>query len=205
MSVAEGLHAGGSRAEELGQVVLINEAAKRLLVRSFEINLRSLNAIVQSKRSGGRLRGFDEASSQIRTWSRELHGQLERLVGLGREAVGLASLLLRQQRMVGLLGSAARVSHNREAERALAEAEAALTTHRTALRGTWRRLFGVIDDLNQLGLMACVLSRSAMIEATAADADQRPQLDELTKDFYVKSEEVAAIVRGLSKSAENIS
>ena len=203
MSVT-GLQAVGSRAVELGQVVVINEAAKRLLVRSFEINLRSLNAIVQSKRSGGRLRGFDEASSQIRTWSRELHCQLERLRGLGREAVGLASLLLRQQRMVDLLGPAARGSRNGHADGALATAESALAAHRISLRALWRRLLEAIDDLNQLGLMACVLSRSAMIEATAADAEQRPQLDELTKDFYVKSEEVAAIVRGLSKSAESL-
>ena len=193
--------AAENRAEELGQVVSLNEAAKRLLSRSFEINLRSLNAIVQSKRSDGRLRGFAEASSQIRTWSRELHGQLERLGGLGREAVGLASLFLRQQRTVGLLGPAARSTGHPDAQRALAGAESALASHRASLRAIWRRIADVIDDLNQLGLMACVLSRTAMIEATAAEPAQRAQLQELTREFSLRSDEVVEIVRVLSTSA----
>ena len=100
-NVGEDAMSGGAAtasAGELGQVVSLNEASKSLLTRSFEINLRSLNAIVQSKRSGGRLRGFDDVSSQIRTWSRELHQQLEELGRLGRGAVGLASFLIRNQR-----------------------------------------------------------------------------------------------------------
>jgi len=187
-------------AQELLQVVSLNEAAKRLLTRSFEINLRALNAIVQSKRSGGRLRGFDEASSQVRAWSRELHQQLSRLGGMVRDAVGLASAAISQQRLVALFAAAARQSGNAACARVLTDAEAALARHRTALRGLWRQVVGAVDELNQLGLMACVLSRSAMIEATAADVGQRAQLEELTKDFYVKSEEVVEIVRGLSAS-----
>lgn len=191
-------------AEELGQVVSLNEASKQLLARSYEINLRALNAIVQSKRSGGRLRGFDEASSQIRAWSRELHEQLVRLGAMVREAVGLASASIRQQRTLALFACAARQSQNAACPRVVDAAEAALLVHRTALRWLWRRIVDAVDDLNQLGLMACVLSRSAMIEATAADIDLRPQLEELTRDFYVKSEEVAAIVRALGTSTRSV-
>ena len=86
-------------SSELRRVVELNEAAKALLRQSFEINLRALDAIVQSKRGGGALRGFDEVSSQIRLWSRDLQEKVESLWALGRSAVTSASHLLQTRRV----------------------------------------------------------------------------------------------------------
>ncbi len=192
-----------NNVEDFEQVVSLNEAAKRLLRRSFEINLHALNAIVQSKQSGDRLRGFNEAASQIRAWSGELHTQLERLGSLVREAVVQASRFVKRKHTAGLLLSAVRRSGKQHGTAVVAGCEASLSAHRSELRALWRRIVDAVDDLNQLGLMACVLSRSAIIEATAAEPEQRAQLEEVTKDFYAKSEEVVVIVRGLGKTARS--
>jgi hypothetical protein len=186
--------------DELGPVVALNEAAKGLFQRSFEINLRALDAIVQSKRSGGALRGFDEVSTQIRTWSRELHAMVDGLGALGREAVGLASRFLVERRRGRLIAAAARGSRAVGAAQQLAVVERRLEERQRDLAGMRRRIISKIDDLDQIGLMACVLSRSALIEATAASGAEREQLNHVSRDFYAKSEEVVAIVQSLGKS-----
>ena len=126
-------------------MVNLNEAAKCLLLRSFEINLRALNAIVQSKRCGSRPRGFDEVSSQIRAWSRNLHRQLEGLGVLVRKAVGLASSSIRQQRIAALLAHAKRESHSLDCARVLEVAQTALRTNQSALRSLWQQIVRAVS------------------------------------------------------------
>ena len=190
----------GERQGELNQVVSLNEAAKVLSRCSFEINLRALDAIVQSKRSGRRLRGFDEVSTQMRTWSRELVQQLDELRALSCEALGLASLFIRQRRMTGLMTSALASSAFPGASAMQATVSATLEGRQADLKILWRRIIAAVEGLNLQGMMACVLSRSALIEATSSpDAEQRVQLGHVSQDFYKKSDEVVEIVRALAK------
>ena len=203
MSAASALSMA-SHTEELSQVVALNEASKSLLRHSLEINLHALNAIVQSKQSGERLRGFDEVCGQIRGWSRQLHAQLEALGGLGRDAVLTASGFLRHRRIVALLAAAAAETRRPEIATVVKDAQAALCARQEALRLLWRRIVEAVDDLKQLALMASVLSRSGMIEATAAESAERARLEEVAHDFYVKSEQVVGIVRLLGKSMRDV-
>lgn len=185
---------------QLHRVIDINEAGKSLLLRSFEINLRALDAIVQSKRNGALLRGFDEVSSQIRTWSRQLQGDVERLVQCGLEAVTGASLIIRERRMRRLMAAAAERGDDASARACSEDMQARLARHEAALSQRWRQIGGLVDDLKQLGMMACVLSRSALIEASSAGDDSREHLTLVSRDFYAKSEEVVETVGALART-----
>jgi len=185
---------------QLRRVVELNEAAKALFRQSFGINLRALDAIVQRKRGGGALRGLDEVSSQIRLWSRELHQKVECLWALGRSAVASASHLLQTRRVESFLERAVAGRGDTWASRSVEQSRAIVAGHLAELKTAWRRILDAIDDLNQLGLMACVLSRSALIEASTASDDEREKLVSVSRDFYKKSEEVVGIVQALAKS-----
>lgn len=183
------------------RVVILNETAKELIARSFRVNLLALDAMVQSKRGGNSLRGFDEVSSQMRSWSRDLHQELERLGELSQKVVAEASTHCKEAHLLRLLDAAAAQSKN-------AAAEAALTLHRaeqlvreSEMRRTWRLVRDAVGDLNQLGLMAVVLSRAAMIEASGGSPEQRAQLSDVSQEFYRNAEAVVNALKGLLKVA----
>jgi hypothetical protein len=182
------------------RVVALNEAAKELLERSLKVNLLALNAMVQSKRSGGACRGFDEVSAQMRSWSQQLHGQLRSLGQLSQTTVRDLSLYEKQRRLSRLLEraieSVATVSSSAVLQRSRAELEANLL----GLESGRRRLSLLIDDLVQLGMMASVLSRSAMIEAQSGPAEIRQQLSDVSREFYDNAEAVVETLRALLKS-----
>jgi hypothetical protein len=115
-------------------------------------------------------------------------------------AVAQGSRLLRLQRAARLIG-AAMAGHDggwATASRELVDRH--VSDGATELRSSWHRIIDKIDDLNRLGLMACVLSRSALIEATAAEAGEREALTSVSRDFYAKSQEIVDIVQTLAKS-----
>jgi phenylacetate-coenzyme A ligase PaaK-like adenylate-forming protein len=57
-----------------------------------------------------------------------------------------------------------------------------------------------LSDLDQLGLMAMVLSRSAMIEASSGTSEQRAQLGRVSQEFYQNSEFVISLLRSALKA-----
>ena len=176
---------------EFARVAILNESTKQVLMRSFEVSLRALDAIVQSKRGGGALRGFDEVSSQMRVWSRELHGKLIHLSELSRSAVREVSEYaksVRQQRL--LVGC-----QSTRAQDAVALARRDAEKAERRLRDRWRGIALELDDLRQMGMMACVLSRSAMIEASSASDEQRDSLMNVSREFYDNAEDVLAILQ----------
>ena len=183
------------RNERFDQVVTLNEAAKELLVRSAQVNLLALDAMVQSKRGGGNLRGFDEVSSQMRMWSKELHQQLRELGELSASVLLRTSLHSKQRRKLELLEEAARCSDNADAQ---AACERSLREHQSleaTLARDARRTRDLLSDIDQLGMMAIVLSRSAMIEAASGDDQQRAQLNLVSQEFYRNSEAVLEILK----------
>ena len=188
--------------DELSRIVHVNEVAKRLVVHSFQVNLLALDAMVQSKRAGGRLRGFDEVSKQMRDWSAELKSQLGELADLTRVCVTEASLGIKMRRTVRLLGEAARRSRNGDAAESAARRARDLAGECTASLDTrWSRVSLQIAELTRLGMMACVLSRSAMIEAQSGAPAERVQLMHVARDFYCNSEDVLHALRTLAKDA----
>jgi hypothetical protein len=186
---------------DLARVAALNEACKVLLERSFHVNLRALDAIVQSKRAGAALRGFDEVAGQMRTWSRDLHHELERLVECSRRVVVSTSLAAKNEQSLRLLSDAARLSSNAGAVRVRDERiEELASLDRNILR-LWREARDLLHDLDQLGMMAAVLSRSAMIEAASGSDEQRGQLGEVAREFYSNAQAVLETLQDAVKIA----
>ncbi|HWA72883.1 MAG TPA: hypothetical protein VG937_11130 [Polyangiaceae bacterium] len=178
------------------RVVRLNEAAKRLLKLSFQVNLLALDAMVQSKRAS--LLGFDEVSSQMRRWSRELHENLEHLARVTARALAATSLSSKERRILAIVSDAADGSES-EAMRAVRERLSEKQEESlTSMRRDWRLVMNVVHDLDQMGMMACVLSRSAMIEATGAAPELRVQLELVSRTFYDNSQSAADILRDLT-------
>jgi hypothetical protein len=182
------------------RVMLLNAAAKELIARSYRVNLLALDAMVQSKRGDSSLRGFDEVSSQMRSWSRDLHRELEQLGSISRLAVTRASTSCKQRHLLGLLARAATQSGHalvtRVHEQKLAEQEA---RDAEMARG-WRQVNDALSDLNMLGMMAVVLSRSAMIEASGGSPEQRAQLSDVSQEFYRNSDAVINVLKDLTRA-----
>jgi hypothetical protein len=182
------------------RVAALNEAAKELIARSYQVNLLALDAMVQSKRGGNSLRGFDEVSSQMRRWSRDLHAELELLASLSRQVVAEVSLASKEQHLLRLLRQAAQGSSSGCATERLLVREAAQLSRENTLARLWRRVIDALGDLDQLGMMAVVLSRSAMIEASSGATAQRAQLGHVSKEFYRNSEAVVNVLKAVLKT-----
>lgn len=180
----------GRHGSDLARVAALNEACKVLLERSFHVNLRALDAIVQSKRAGAALRGFDEVAGQMRTWSRDLHKDLERLVDCSRRVVVSTSMAAKSEHSLRLLSDAARITANARAITVRDQRVQALAELDHHIVRLWREARDLLHDLDQLGMMAAVLSRSAMIEAASGSDEQRGQLGEVAREFYSNAQAV---------------
>lgn len=188
-----------SEQASFNRVAALNEAAKELIARSYQVNLLALDAMVQSKRGGSNLRGFDEVSSQMRRWSRDLHVELERLAALSRQVVGEVSMTSKEGHLLRLLQRATEQSANGAVTRTFTERRAVQLEREQTLMHLWRKVMDALGDLDQLGMMAVVLSRSAMIEASSGAAEQRAQLGHVSQEFYRNSETVVNVLKTVLK------
>lgn len=188
---------------QLGRVVQMNEAAKQLLARSHRVNLLALDAIVQSKRGNTSARGFDEVSSQMLGWSRDLLALLQQLRDASATVVNRTSAATKDERLLRILANAVELSQCSRVATRYDLLARELNTAVLALRRDWRQVEEVLADLEQLGMMACVLSRSAMIEACSASAELRDQLSGVSQEFNTHAQSVvdtiSALVRATSK------
>jgi len=183
-----------------GRVAALNEAAKELMARSHHVNRLALDAMVQSKATGANLRGFDEVSSQIRHWSRDLHAELERLRALSRELVVQVSHVSKEARLLSLLRRATATCSENAKHCDFTAKETAQIDRLERLAKLWRTMAVSLSDLDQLGLMAAVLSRSAMIEASSGTSEQREQLGRVSAAFYQNSESVISVLKAALKA-----
>ena len=191
----------GPRHGAFEKVIALNEGSKELLARSASVNLLALDAMVQSKHAGGNLRGFDEVSSQMRSWSQELHQQLLGLSQACQELVVAASYASRDARVLRALELSRVGKHGERLDQALEQQQQRVAARRTHIRQLQRRAADVIADLNQLGMMAVVLSRAAMIEAASGTDEQRVKLGEVSQEFYRHSEAVGERLAKLRHAA----
>ncbi|MDF3071750.1 MAG: hypothetical protein K0R38_7351, partial [Polyangiaceae bacterium] len=177
------------------RVAALNEAAKELLARSRHVNLLALDAMVQSKRGGSSLRGFDEVSSQMRRWSRDLHVELQGLAALSCQVVTEVSRACKEAHLLRLLQRAAEATSSPAASRTFLQRSAMQENRELTLIRLWRKVVDALGDLDQLGMMAVVLSRSAMIEASSGADEQRAQLAQVSQEFYGSSESVMNVLK----------
>lgn len=189
----------------LERVVAVHEGAKAILIDSHQVNLRALDATVRSLRGGVQLRGFAEVSAQMRQWSQELHAAVKQVTAASADQVNVVSAFEKRMRMLHLLSSAA---SGPEAARLLAQgldrARAEGAESEAALHKLQRRVRGLLEDLQQLGLMACVLSTSALIEA-ATGGDDAEDLTIVSKDFSERSQKVTENIRRMLASDRRLS
>ena len=101
----------------------------------------------------------------------------------------------KEQHLLRLLQRAADSSSNPVATLTFAERRATQLDREQALVQLWRKVVAVLGDLDQLGMMAVVLSRSAMIEASSGAAEQRAQLGHVSQEFYRNSEAVVNVLK----------
>lgn len=182
---------------DFGGVVALNQGARDLLSLSYRVNLLAIDAMLQSKRGGGDLKGFDEVSSQMRSWTRDLHDRLEELNVKCQAVVARTSLYCRRREVLRLLEAAVAQSGNADLQRALGQLREGLKDIGAELDSDWRIVRGRLADLDQQGTMAVVLSRSAMIEAATGGAEQRAQLGQVSKAFYEHSQSAVQTLKSL--------
>src|SRR5262245_45793346 len=150
----------------LAKVVELNEGTKRILRVSDEVSLRALDAVVRSTRAGAALRGFVEVSSQMRNWSRELQSAVRQVSSLSGAQITNVSARVREERRLSLLEMATPSSlYGDSLLRATQRARALKTSLELNIARTHRETTRSLEELQQLGLMASLLSRAALIEA----------------------------------------
>lgn len=189
--------------QPLAVVVALNESAKQLRRYAFEVGLSALGAIVRSSRSGAHLRGFKEVASQMRGWSAELAGGVRLLNASCAESVQLESELLRRTRLLKLLELAALGEDARRVTAPSRERERlAVCGVRDRLARSNAELSEQLEQLSQLGLMASVLARAALIEASSGDDHERRELSIASQAFATYADhvnQVAAAARERNK------
>lgn len=182
----------------LARVVELNEGTKRILWVSHQVSLRALDAVVRSTRAGAALRGFVAVSSQMREWSRELHAAVRQVSGLSAAQVCNVSALLREERRLSLLELATpSKQHGGTLLQATQRARALKASLELNIVRTSSDTTRSLEELQQLGLMASVLSRAALIEATSGNAEERSDLSEVAREFATHAEEVTTIVQDM--------
>jgi hypothetical protein len=185
---------------EFDKVVELNEAAKQLLARSFHVNLLALDAMVQSKRGQSSVPGFDAVASQMLGWSRELQALLVKLGQASSIVVSRTSWTAKDAHTLGLLRAAAEQSQSALGRAVCERLQAECATSVLSLRQDWRHVTSLLSELSQLGMMACVLSRSAMIEACSAGPELRRQLSDVSREFNAHAEAVVDILSALVRA-----
>jgi len=101
--------------------------------------------------------------------------------------------------LLRLLARAAASAGNELATQTVTARRADESEREEQLKRRWREVLDALGDLDQLGMMAVVLSRSAMIEASSGSAEQRAQLNDVSQQFYSNSEAVVNVLKGLLK------
>lgn len=185
----------------LEHVVELNEGAKAIRKYAFEVSLSALGAIVRSTRAGTNLRGFNEVASQMRDWSRDLELAVQQVTVLTAQRVSLVSNFVRRSRLVALLDKAGETP---SAGGALSDCERRTREEIAGLRAELKRVGRTLEDafegIAQLGLMASVLSRAALIEAASGTESQRRELTIASQEFASYAESVnGAISQILSR------
>ncbi len=187
-------------ARPLAMVVALSESTKQLRRYAFEVGLSALGAIVRSSRAGDQLRGFKEVASQMRGWSAELANLVEALNVRCAQSVRLESDLLRRTRLLTLFEQAAGGSHARQLMAAAHEREScALRGAREQLARSNSGLLELLEQLVQLGMMASVLARAALIEAGSGGEHERNELSIASREFASYAERVNDVALDASR------
>lgn len=167
-------------ADDLLAIVEINEEIKGVVAVAFRFNIMALNAIFLAKRAGQSALGFGVLSNELRSFSLELRGSMDKLGELIHGAVGEVSLLLRAARHDALLAKAIAV-FGEDATQQFSQGEDDEVA-RGRLDDRRRQLRFALEDCARLVELGGVLVKSAKIEA-AYGQGFAPALAQVSGEF----------------------
>jgi hypothetical protein len=172
-------------ASELEQIVDLSERAKSIRKFAFEVSLSALGAIVRCSVAGeNRLPGFNAVAVHMRHWSRDLEAAVQQLNASIAARVLLITELVQSSRQQALLAATQECAGN---ALLIGDACQRVAGHRAGIEAQLRRADSAAGDvlaaIEQLGMMASVLSRAALIEAASGASGQRDVLTVASKQF----------------------
>jgi len=186
---------------DLLHIVQINEQIKRVVGVSVKINIMALNAIFLAKRAGTAARGFGVLSNELRVFSQDLRTCMASLTGLIHSCVTEVSIVLQDNRLARLFGSAAEQSPQQPALQALLKRRNQQSAGYTEqLRGLRRQLKRALEDAFQMVELGGVLAKSAKIEA-AYGQSFASSLAQVSGEFDGVVEEIRASLESLRRSS----
>ncbi|HEY6880358.1 MAG TPA: hypothetical protein VI299_20180 [Polyangiales bacterium] len=175
-------------------VVELNETAKQLRRYAFEVGLSALGATVRSSRAAGQLRGFQEVATQMRAWSSELALAAQALYASCAENVRLESELVRRTRLLALIDRTSAQGAEAAIAACAAREHQGLQTLRHQQARASAKVAVTLEQIVQLGLMASVLSRAALIEAASGQERERHELSIASQEFAAYADRVNDVV-----------
>ncbi|WP_018151987.1 hypothetical protein [Leeia oryzae] len=189
-------------ADDLLDMVRLNEGIKKVVIIAFHINLMALNAILLANRAGRTALGFGVISKELRVLAVDLTHLMHDLKADAYESVNLITVLLRQERRKILLESARQsLSQHQDALVAVIETQQnEQTSQRQRISQLRVKLLEKLDDARRICQFGIAISRSAKIEA-AYGAGYSMQLSDVSSDF---DQNIHAILPALDLLCQNL-
>ncbi|MCB6183546.1 hypothetical protein LIN78_08300 [Leeia sp. TBRC 13508] len=171
-------------AEDLLDIVHLNEGIKQVVVIAFHINLMALNAILLANRAGKIALGFGVISKELRVLAVELTQLMHALKAEAHDSVNCITVLLRQERRRLLLTAAqSQVTNHTSALAGVIESHAAYRDEQVVrIKHLRNELLGKLMDARRICQFGIAISRSAKIEAAYGGSFSQ-QLKEVSTDF----------------------
>ncbi|BEV71639.1 MULTISPECIES: hypothetical protein [unclassified Paludibacterium] len=155
---------------ELKRVAALRQGIRTVAAYAFKINLLGLNALLLAKRYGANARGFGVISSELRDFSKVLHGEMATLGESGGHLIDLESQRLKMARQVALISQTCAALAHCGLEGALAQKRQIGEQVGKRVEQEHEQMRENMARAYQACLYGSVLARSAQIEAAYAGA-----------------------------------
>ncbi len=197
---------GDGCTRDLQDLIAVNEVAKGLDDQASQIGLLAINAMLTCANRGEELPAFTRVAAGMTSWANDLQASTRTLVATANEGVTCVSTIAERARVARILraavAAAAHGAATRTARDGADRVEQVVARSYEDLAQCRRALDTTLADLARSGLMATVLSRSALMEAARAPADRREALTLVARDFADVGQRVRDVLDRLRERTE---
>ncbi len=179
-------HTASGTAQQLHQIIRMNEDVKTILATAEAINLLALNASVTARRIGSLGRGFVQVASELTDFSRETRRTMNNLRVGSFQLLVAVTRTLKEDRLLRYLQKAG----------VMRESENSFVQER-------RNLLQQMDQVKRLAARGHVLANLAQIEA-AQTTSLRRELLVISAEFSEAIETIRKHVESLGREARGI-
>jgi hypothetical protein len=184
---------------DLGGAAVVSDQIRQIHIRSLEMHLHAMNAIVATRSRGIDVPGFATVASQMQVFSRDLEHCLSQLRDAVVRWVGVISQQVARDRRRAVFAAAAAASDaSARAIARLAHVPDPTLASRTQVQ---RELVSLLDNARQLAVTGCVLARAAKLEAVHGGA-LAAWLISAAEGFKVLADAVDESVRAIAKRVD---